>query len=104
MQEHEITTPQDLDSALASNALSKRQKLWKAASGKSPRWTDVLMAVLGAVQLIAGGIGAIISDERYYAFLIGSGVLMFCYSLWKLQQTQIDALREIVESIDKGSG
>lgn len=104
MQEHEIATPQDLDVALAGNALSKRQKLWKVASGQSPRWTDVLVGVLGAIQLIAGGIGALVSDERYYVFLIGFGVLMFCYSLWRLQQAQIDALRDIVESIDKDSG
>lgn len=41
MQEHEITTPDDLDVSLAGSTLSKRQKLWKAASGHSPRRTDV---------------------------------------------------------------
>jgi hypothetical protein len=103
MQEHEITTPEDLDVALAGSALSKRQKLWKAASGHSPRRTDVLVGVLGAVQLLYGGIGAILGDEPYYAFMMGFGVLMFSFSLWRLQQAQIDALREILRSVDKSS-
>lgn len=101
MQEHEIATPDDLDVALAGSALSRRQKLWKAASGHSPRWTHVLGAVLGAVQLCYGGAGVLLTDDGFYVFMIGFGLSLFGFSLFRMQQAQIDALREILRSIER---
>jgi hypothetical protein len=37
MNEHEISTPSDLDVALSANTLRKHAQLWKVAEGRSFR-------------------------------------------------------------------
>jgi hypothetical protein len=100
MREHEINSEADLDAALVGGALSKHERLWKAASGQSPRWTDVLMAVLGVAQLFLGAYGVLSGGEPNSFVLLAFGVLFVGFSLWRIQEARIDALNELLRSIE----
>jgi hypothetical protein len=45
MNEHKISSPTDLDTALGANALRMHSSLWKVAEGHSFRWSEILVAV-----------------------------------------------------------
>lgn len=100
MREHEISSEADLDAALLGGALSKQERLWKAASGQSPRWTDVLMAVLGAAQLFLGAYGVLSSGEPDSFVFLAFGALFVGLSLWRIQEARIDAMNELLRTIE----
>jgi len=102
MREHEISSPSELDAALAAKALSRQQRLWKAASGQSLRWPDVLMAVLGVTQFFLGAYGVLSEGEPYSIVLLAFGILFVAFALWRLQESRIDALHELIRSIESG--
>jgi heme A synthase len=102
MRESEILSESDLDAALVGGAIAKRQRLWKAASGQAPRWTDVLMAVLGVAQVFLGAYGVISAGEPNSFVLLAFGILFVGFSLWRIQEARIDALRELLRSIESG--
>jgi len=100
MREHELESEADLDAVLVGGALSKHQRLWKAAPGHSPRWTDVLMAVLGAAQLFPGAYGVLSGGEPNSLVLLAFGVPFVGFSLWRIKEARIDAPNEILRSIE----
>jgi hypothetical protein len=102
MQEREIRNEQDLDVAIASSVLSKQQRLWKAASGKSPRWADVLMVILGVLQFGIGVLGVISDGDPDSIVILAIGALLVCFSLWRIQESRIDAIHELLRSMDSG--
>ena len=103
MREREIGNEQDLEVAIAERLLSKQQRLWKAASGQSPRWPDILMAVLGVLQFSIGIYGLISEGDPSSIVILTFGALFVCFSLWRIQETRIDALYELLRSIQSGS-
>lgn len=104
MSKVEISTEQDLDTAIAGKRLAKEQKLWKAASGRSLRWPDVLMAVLGVLQFSIGAFGVISDGDRSSIVTLAFGVMFVCFALWRLQESRIDALYRLVGSLRGGDG
>jgi hypothetical protein len=99
MRENEISTPQEFDSALAGNAMRKNERLWKAAQGRSFRWFDVLSALIGGLLAFTGFYGIVVEQELVGAYQLAFGFGLLGFSMFRHQQTQIDALREIVRDL-----
>jgi len=100
MRESEILSESDLDAALVRSAQAKRQRLWKAASGRAPRWTDVLMVVLGLAQVLLGAYGVLSAGEPNSLVMLAFGTLLVGFSLWRIQEARIDALHDLLGSIE----
>ena len=96
MRENEISTPQELDAALAGNAMRKREKLWKTAEGQSFRSSDLIAAVVGGLLALTGLYGIVVEQELVGAYQLAFGLSLLGFSMLRHQQKQIDALREIV--------
>lgn len=75
MREQQISNERDLDVALAGRALSRQQRLWKEAAGQSLRWSDVLMAILGLLQITLGMVGILSEGEPSYFVLTVFGAV-----------------------------
>jgi uncharacterized membrane protein YiaA len=99
MKEHEISTPQELETALAGNAMRKLENLWKAAEGRSFRWWDLIAALVGGLLALAGLYGIVIEQELVGAYQLAFGLSLLGFSMLRHQQVQIDALREIVREL-----
>ena len=54
MNEHEISTPADIDTAVRGSELRKHSNLWKVAEGRSFTLTEALEYVCGAFSLLIG--------------------------------------------------
>lgn len=96
MKESCITRPEDLDAALAGNAMYRRERLWRTAEGRSFPWMD-LIAIATGVLLIFGGLylgyfGQ--TDATPHVFI---GLILFGGVAYRRQQAQIDALRELLK-------
>lgn len=103
MREHEISTPQELDAALAGNEMQKLQRLWKAVEGRSFRWVDLAASIGGGLLALMGLYGIIIAHELVGAFFLAFGLSLLGSSMLRRQQDQIDALREIVRDLSSRS-
>ena len=99
MSERDISTPQELDAALAGSAMQKHEKLWKVAEGGSVRWTDLITALIGGLLALTGLYGTVVEEEFVGAFQLALGLSLLGFSMVRHQQTQIDALREIVREL-----
>jgi uncharacterized membrane protein YiaA len=99
MRDREISTPQELDTALAGSAMQKQEKLWKVAEGRSFRWTDLIAALLGCLMTLTGLYGTVVEQGIVGAFQLAFGLSLVGFSMLRHQQNQIDALREIVREL-----
>ena len=101
MKESDISGPAELDAALAGKAMSKREKLWRIAEGRSCRWTDLVTAIIGGLLTLTGIYGLLVKEDIVGAFQVAFGLGSICFSMLRHQQSQIDALREIVSLQDR---
>jgi hypothetical protein len=97
MKEHEISSPEKLDAALAENAMRKSQELWKIAEGRNIRWTELLGAVAGGASLLQGLYGVVVERDMGLMLLVVLGILLTGFAITRRQQAQIDALRELLK-------
>jgi hypothetical protein len=100
MNRNDISSPRELDYALAANAIARRERLWKEAEGRTFRWANLIAAVAGGLLALTGLFGAIIEQEIIGAFQLAFGLSLLGFSMLRHQQFQIDALREIVRGLD----
>jgi hypothetical protein len=61
------------------------------------------MAVLGVVQFLLGAFGVFSEGEPFAFVMLAFGILFVCFALWRLQEARIDALRELLRSIESRS-
>jgi hypothetical protein len=97
MKEHEISSPERLDAALAENALRKSQELWKIAEGRNFRWTELFSAVAGGSSLLVGMYGVVVEGDIGLMLLVVIGIFLTGSAITRRQQAQIDALRELLK-------
>jgi hypothetical protein len=97
MKEHEISSPEKLDAALAENAMRKSQELWKIAEGRDFRWTELLGAFAGGASLLTGLYGVVVERDMGLMLLVVVGIFLTGSAITRRQQAQIDALRELLK-------
>jgi|GEM_PF-3264760 phosphotransferase system glucose/maltose/N-acetylglucosamine-specific IIC component len=100
MNEHEISTPEQLDVALNAGAIRKRAQLWKIAEGRSLKWAEVIGFVC-AVLFLAIGIARGFTQDASAAIQLALGVLMVAAFFWSRMQRQLNALVEVVKSLER---
>jgi len=96
VKEGSISKPEDLDAALAGNAINKREKLWRAAEGRSLLWVHSVGWGLGAL-LIFSGVYQGFFEQRNSLVSISLGLFLLMFSAFRYQQSQINALRELLK-------
>ena len=101
MNKPEITSETELDAALAGTKMHKREKLWKIAEGRSFRWPDVAGLVCGCLLIVVGIEGVVDEIGPIGVIYIVAGLLSFAGALYRHQQAQIDALRELLKQRDQ---
>lgn len=97
MKESEISSAEDLDTALAANAMRKQEQLWKAAEGKSFIWGDVVGVLLGAALAVVGFRQLQLEADGILFLLLGLSLISS--AVFRRQQAQIDALRELLREV-----
>lgn len=96
MKENQITKRENLDAALAGNAMYKREKLWRAAEGRSFPWVDLVALAIGAL-LIVGSLFRGYFGPEDAALQAVIGMIAFGTVVYRRQQARIDALCELVK-------
>lgn len=101
MRDDQITSPEELDAAMAGSAMHKSEKLWKTAEGRLFRWPD-LIALIGSSLLILVGLYGVFAESAASASLLFLifGLSFFGGQIYRHQQSQIDALRELVKQMN----
>jgi hypothetical protein len=97
MKESKITSETELDAALAGKKMHKREKLWKVAEGRSFRWPDVVGLICGALLIVVGIKGVFDDIGPISVIYLVAGMFGFAGGLYRHQQSQIDALRELLK-------
>jgi len=100
MKEREITSETELDAALAGSKMRRREKLWKMAEGRSFRWPDVAGLVCGGLLIVVGIKGVFDEIGPTSVIYLVAGMFGFAGALYRHQQSQIDALRELLKQRD----
>ena len=79
--------------------LTDRERLWKTASGKSVRWREMTLLLLGALQFFLGAATLLILGASAVSILpLASGVLFVALAIWLIVNARIDAIWEFVSS------
>jgi hypothetical protein len=97
MREDRISSPEDLDAALAGNAMRRRENLWKVAEGRSFRWADIVGVLAGALLGLTGLYGVVIEKNIDAMLWVVLGIALGGSAVTQRQQAQIDALRELLK-------
>jgi hypothetical protein len=101
VREDQIKDPTDLDAALVGSALQKRDKLWRAAEGRSFQW--LLGAIVGALFLFGGFYRSLVEEQADAAVSIALGLILVGSAMYRRHQSQINALRELLKLQDRAS-
>jgi hypothetical protein len=99
MKDYEISTPEKLDVALGANSLRKHSQLWKAAKGRSFRWSEAL-GVSVAVLFLAMGIVPLTDDADAGLMFVILGVAIAGSVVFGHMQRQLSALVELLERLE----
>jgi hypothetical protein len=102
VKDTQITSAEQLDAVIVGNAMSKREKLWRAAEGRSYLRFTIVAVILGAA-LIFGGLYMGFFGRDDVTFQVVIGMVLIGGSLYRSQQTQIDALRELLKLNERQS-
>jgi len=96
MKDSQITSPEQLDAALVGNEMNKLQKLWRQAEGRSYFWVDLIGVAVGAL-LIFGSLyrGFFEQDDAMWQIILGLSLVGS--AVYRRQQSQINALRELLK-------
>jgi hypothetical protein len=100
MNEHEITSPADIDTALSANALRKHSNLWKVAEGRSFRWSEILAIAIAAL-LSAIAITRLSEDMVSAVIELALALAIVAAAAWGRLQRQMNALAEIVRRLEQ---
>jgi hypothetical protein len=100
MNEHEISSPTDLDTALNANALRKHANLWKVAEGRSFRWSEVLAGSIAALLCVVA-ITRISEDLTAARIELALAFAIVAAAAWGRLQRQMNALAEIVKRLEE---
>ena len=100
MTKHDISTPEELDTALSANALRRHDQLWKVAEGRSIRLVEAL-GLVSAVLLVAIGVVTGFSQNAVGAVQLALGVLLIGSFIWTHMQRQVNALAELVKKLER---
>lgn len=98
MNDRDISSREELDAALAGNAMRREEKLWKAAEGRTFVWGDVIGALLGGIVLAAGIYETMQQADGVLLFALGIGLIGS--TMYRRQQAQINALRKLLKEAD----
>lgn len=99
MNEDEIASPADIDTALSANALRKHAKLWKAAEGRAFSWTEALGALCAALLLISGTMN-FGEDQATAMVQIAIALAILPSIMLGRVQKQVTALTELVKRLE----
>jgi hypothetical protein len=97
--EHDIETPEDLDTALAGNALLKHATLWKVAEGRTMRWPEIVGLVAAGLWLVSAVAG--LFRENWLVVQVALAILLIDGFLVVRTQMQISALCELVRKLER---
>ena len=102
MKDYEISSPEELDTALAGNAMRRRENLWNIAEGKSSQWTEVFFVIVGGLSLFVGLYGVVYEGELAGILTVVVGITLIGGAMYRRQQAQIEALRELLKLSRQG--
>jgi len=102
MKDNPITSAEQLDAVLAGNAMSKRERLWRAAEGRSYLGFTLVAIILGAA-LIFGSFYMGFFGRDDVTLQVAIGLVLIGGTLYRNQQSQIDALRELLKLNERHS-
>ena len=99
MNESEITSARDLNSALAGMSIRKRAKLWRTADGRSCLWLHIFFISAGSLLIFSSLSSYIFGfvSERDALIAIVFGLTFVGTASYQRQQSQINALRELLK-------
>ena len=79
--------------------LAQQERLRKVASGKSIRWRELLLLLLGVMQFFLGALALLVLGAGASSiFLLASGGLFIALAIWQVLNARIDAIWEVVNS------
>jgi hypothetical protein len=96
MKDSEITTPEQLDAVLVGNEMTRVAKLWRQAEGHSFFWADLIGVAVGAL-LIFGSVYQGFFEQSDAMWQIILGLSLIGSAVYRRQQAQINALRELLK-------
>jgi hypothetical protein len=97
MKDSEISSPEELDAALVSNRMRRRENLWKTAAGQTYQWVNMFTMAVGLISLLLGGYGVIVEKDIGAIMLIVMGGGLIGSAIFRHQQSQIQALRRLLK-------
>lgn len=100
MKKNDISTPEQLDTALRANALSEQAQLWKVAEGRSFQRAEVL-GLASAIFIIVCSLMLGFSQDTGGTHLIALGVLLLTINLYVHMHGRLSALAEIVKKLER---
>ena len=79
--------------------LADRERLWKVASGKSIRWREMTILLLGGLQFFLGAVALLVLGVSPASILpLATGALFVALGIWQILNARIDAVWELVRS------
>lgn len=102
MNEQEISTPAELDTALRARALRRRADLKKVAAGRSFRWAEVVGALIALLLVIAGLAAYFERGDGMIQIVLGFA--MVASFAWSHHARQLAALVELVDRLEDERG
>jgi hypothetical protein len=83
----------------SGQALARRERLRKVASGKSVQWREATILLLGALQFFLGALALLVLGASTSSIvLLATGVLSSALALWLVLNARIDAIWALVNS------
>jgi len=80
-------------------SLAQRERLRSVASGKSVRWREWLILLLGMMQFFLGGAALLVLGASAVSILpLAMGALFVALAIWLILNARIDAIWEFVNS------
>lgn len=86
---------------LLKSAAARREKLRKAAEGRSFRWTGVVAAILAGLLCCIGLYGAFVDQDVDAVIMLAFGITLLSSTIIQHQQRRIDALRKLMKLTDR---
>ncbi len=87
------------EAAGSGQPLAQRERLRKVAAGKSVRWRESLVLLLGMMQFFLGGASLLVLGASAGSILLlATGALSVALAIWLILNARIDAIWAFVNS------
>lgn len=87
------------EQAGSGQSLAQRERLRKVAAGKSVRWRELLILLLGMMQFFLGATALVFLGASAASILpLAMGVLFVALASWIILNARIDAIWQFVNS------